>query len=262
MDWFDEFCEEYGIPESKLKPLKDKTLEEVIEEGETEHDRKPSKDEYVFYNTVVMSVKVTDVVVNAIERIVGKHKNVRSRNKVIAFATKLGVTFDSAYRVKPYGRLRNYVFDMIGNVRDKDIFEMANREFSQLDRLTEYREKGASVKINVRPFWWVTAYISDFAPRYNVHNTSLVVKLLLYYGLSRSEKYLPAMYRAIMIDKVREMVGVINGAYAKSFDICKKVCRLVAYSDKDLVKDFINKVKKIDSELYDELVKYLAMLDV
>ena len=31
MDWFDEFCEEYGIPESKLKPLKDKTLEEVIE---------------------------------------------------------------------------------------------------------------------------------------------------------------------------------------------------------------------------------------
>lgn len=262
MDWFDEFCEEYGIPESKLKLLKDKTLEEVIEEGETEHDRRPSREDFAYYSVVTVPVRLSKSVISAIGSIVGKHKNARSRNKVIAFATKLGVTFDSAYQIKPYGKLRNYVFDFVGNIKDRDLFEIADSEFSRIDMLTDYRERGATVRVNARPFWWVTAFVSDFAPRYNVHNTSFAVKLLLYYGLSRSEKYLPPMYRAEMIDRVKSMVNAVNEAYYRSFNVCKKVCRLAAVCDKDLVSGFVNKIKKIDSELYDELVKYLAMLDV
>ena len=262
MDWFDEFCEEYGIPESKLKLLKDKTLEEVIEEGETEHDKRPSREDLVPYTMIGINVRLSKDVIRIIDLIVGKHKNVKSRSKVVAFATKLGVTFDSMYEVKPFGRLRNTLVDVVGNIKDELVFEMANKELNELNDLSGYREKGATELFTLRPFWWVTAYISDFAPNYNVNNKSFVARLLLYYGLSRSEKYLPPMYRAKMIDAVKNMVNEVNIAYRNSFEVCKRVCWYVSKYDKGMVDEMVKKVKKIDSELYDELVKYLAMLDV
>lgn len=261
MGWWEDFSEVYDIPESYFKPLKDKTLEEVIAEGPSEHDKRPKSDEYLYYLTSPITIRISDEVIRVVDSVVGKHKNARSRSKVIAYAMKLGVTFDSKYEVKPYGKLRNLLTETVGSMKDEILFELVDIHFSRLDTLIRYKESDvAGSKINVRPFWWVAAYISDFAPKYNVYNKSFAAKLLLYYGLSRSEKYVPSMYKAKLIDKVRAMVNAINEAYRSSWDLCKKVCWALSKYDAGELENFVNKIKKIDGDLYDEIIKFVAYL--
>jgi len=257
--WFSEFCEAYGLPESYFKPLKDKTYEEVVKEGASAHDKNPPDDIDV---GVVMpiSVRLKSNMVSILNSLVHKHKNLSSRNKVIAFAMKLGVTFGSKYDIKPYGKLRNLLVETVGNVGDRDLFEMMDKEIESLDTLADYKEKGAVEFVNLRPFWWVNAYVSDFGVEYHVCNKSVAAKLLLYYGLSRSERWLPKMYRVMIIDSVNDVVNAVNNAYRSSIKACKRVCWYLSRYDEEELKKFVAGVEKIDGELHDEIVRYVATL--